>query len=124
MQSWDISIPIEGKVPSDLNPIKCSEVLFHVYDDPFLKRKQLFGTIVVEGDRLVVEGKAVVMIDDALTKLHLLHLDIHLDYLKIVQESLTSLSKSSLMAPLKKCPISRLTLHVQHSSAAINSSPV
>jgi len=74
MLCWDISIPIEGKVPFDLNPIECSEVLFHVYNDPFLKRKQLFGTIVIEGDRLIAEGKAVVMIDHALTKLHLLHL--------------------------------------------------
>ena len=74
MQSRDIFIPIEGKVPFDLKRIKCSEVLFHVYDHPFLKRKQLFGTIAIEGDRLVAEGKAVVMIDDALTKLHLLHL--------------------------------------------------
>jgi hypothetical protein len=74
MLCWDISIPIEGKAPVDLKPIECSEVLFHIYDDPFLKRKQLFGTRAVEGDRLVAEEKAVVMIDEALTKLHLLHL--------------------------------------------------
>jgi hypothetical protein len=74
MKYWSISIPIDGPVPDDYPSVRCSSVLFHMYDDPDLKRKQLFGSIVIEGqEESVVRNKARILIDDALSKLHLVH---------------------------------------------------
>jgi hypothetical protein len=74
MLYWSISIPIEGPVPDDYPSIKYSSVLFHIYDDPDLKKKQFFGSTILEGDEMSTVGdKAIKLIDDALSKLHLVH---------------------------------------------------
>jgi hypothetical protein len=71
---WSISIPIEGPVPDDFPSVRYSSVLFHIYDDPDLKKKQFFGGTTIEGDEMSTVGdKALKLVDDALSKLHLVH---------------------------------------------------
>jgi hypothetical protein len=73
MQRWTVSIPIEGRIPKDIEPIKIDEVLFHMYDNPDSHSREFFSTIVLEGYRLAVESKALILIDDALTKFQFIH---------------------------------------------------
>lgn len=73
MQRWTVSIPINGRIPKNIEPIKIDEVLFHMYDNPDSHSGEFFSTIVLEGDRLAAQSKALILIDNALTKFHFIH---------------------------------------------------
>lgn len=71
MPYWNISLPLLGRVPSDLESIYLFEVLFHIHNDKYLNEKQLFATTVLEGDDYhYLLDKATVMIDEALSGLY------------------------------------------------------
>jgi hypothetical protein len=71
---WSISIPIEGPMPDDFPSARYSRVLFHIYDDPDLRKKQFFASVILEGQEMsTVGGEAMKLIDDALSKFHLVH---------------------------------------------------
>ncbi len=71
MPYWNISLPLLGNVPSDLESIYLFEVLFHMHEDIYLNEKQLFATTLMEGDHYhYLLDKATVMIDEALSGLY------------------------------------------------------
>ncbi|MGH9982623.1 MAG: hypothetical protein ACRD8W_01555 [Nitrososphaeraceae archaeon] len=71
MPYWNISLPLLGRVPSNLKSIYLFDVLFHIHDDKYLNKKQLFATTVLEGDDYhYLLDKATIMIDEALSGLY------------------------------------------------------
>ena len=48
MKFWCVSIPIKDPVLEVLPTLRCSDIWFHIYDDLDLRRKQLFGSVILE----------------------------------------------------------------------------
>lgn len=72
MELWLVSIPIEGHPsPSkESEYIKCGEVVFHQYNDPYPEYgKRFVASTIVEGNADIVVSKAKETIEDAITKL-------------------------------------------------------
>jgi hypothetical protein len=74
MELWLVSIPIEGHpLPKEeAEYIKCGEVIFHQYNDPYPEYgKRFVASTIVEGNTYTVVSKAKETIEDAITKLTL-----------------------------------------------------